>query len=64
MVCFFCFFFRKNRIYHTVDVFRALVLFYILSLYSLTLKKRITLIFPIIIPHIYKVRKMNVFILE
>lgn len=57
-------FFRKNRIYHTVDVFRALVLFYILSLYSLTLKKRITLIFPIIIPHIYKVRKMNVFILE
>lgn len=57
-------FFRKNRIYHTVDVFRALVLFYILSLYSLTLKKRITLIFPITIPHIYKVRKMNVFILE
>lgn len=64
MVCFFLGFFRKNRIYHTVDVFRALVLFYILSLYSLTLKKRITLIFPIIIPHIYKVRKMNVFILE
>lgn len=59
----FCFF-RKNRIYHTVNVFRALVLFYILSLYSLTLKKKITLIFPIIIPHIYKVRKMNVFILE